>query len=217
MSALQVQREQILADAKFEIKKYEEKDSFDEKFTRNLRRQIGSRGWDLRCTLVGFLEASQAKDRLQHEVSDKERAPHEDRLRGFREGDAMKRNDEFDVDKFSRTKSQENQNTINNVMNRVRQFQCEISNMHDSMDFKVAESMHSGPVKQRYFFSKMIEEDCWAAPKLCRLMFGIRILHRETFLQVHLHILRHPFQGYPHHGTIRMLVEFLREPVHGNL
>ena len=81
----------------------------------------------------------------------------------------MKRKDEFDVDQFSKSKLQENKNTINNLMNRAREFQCEINYMHDSKDFKDAESMHSGPVNQRYVFSKMIEEDCWAAPKLCRL------------------------------------------------
>ena len=94
----------FVADANLEIQKYEEKDSFDENFIRDLRSQIDTRDWDLRRTLVGFLEASQAKDRLQQEVSDKERALHEDRLRGFREREAMKRKDEFDVCKFSRTK-----------------------------------------------------------------------------------------------------------------
>ena len=83
MPALQVQREQILAEAKLEIQKYEEKASFDEKYIRNLRNQIDSRDWDLRRTLEGWLEATQAKDRLQKEVADKERALHEDRLRGF--------------------------------------------------------------------------------------------------------------------------------------
>ena len=87
--------------------------------------------------------------------------------------------------------------------------------MHE--DFKDAKSMHSGPVNQRYVFSKMIEEDCWAAPKLCRLIYGIRILHRGTFLKVHLRILRHPIQGYPHHGTIQIQVEFPREPARSSL
>ena len=90
------------------------------------------------------MEASQAKGRLQQEVSDKERALHEDRLRGFQENESMKRNHEFYVDEFSRTKSQQNQNTINNLMDRVRELQCEINYMHDSKDFKDAESVHSG-------------------------------------------------------------------------
>ena len=90
------------------------------------------------------MEASQAKDRLQQEVSDKERVLHEDRLRGFREIEAMKRNYGFYVDEFSKTKLQENQNTINNLMNSVRESQYEINYVNDSKDFKDAESMHSG-------------------------------------------------------------------------
>ena len=121
------------------IQKYEEKASFDENYIRNLRNQIDSRDWDLRRTLEGFLEASQAKDRLQQEVSDTERALHEDRLRGFREIEAMKRNHEFHVDEFPRTKLQDNPNTIKNLMNRVRELQCEIDYMHVSKDLKDAE------------------------------------------------------------------------------
>ena len=55
----------------------------------------------------------------------------------------MKRNHEFYVDEFSRKKLQENQNTINNLMDRVRKLHCEINDMHDSKDFKDAESVHS--------------------------------------------------------------------------
>ena len=213
MSALQVQREQILAEAKLEIQKHEEKASFNEDYSRDLKSQIDSRG---------YLEASRAKDRLQQEVADNERAPHEGRLRGLREIQELKRNRGFYVDGFSVTKLQENQNTINNLMNRVRELHCEINYMHDSKDLKDVESMHSGhfhtfPMNQRYFPPKVIEEDCWAAPKLCRLIFRTRSVHRETFLPVHLKILRHPFQEYPRHGTIQMQVAFPGGPVRGNL
>ena len=126
------------------IQKYEEKASFDENYIRNLRNQIDSRDWDLRRTLQGFLEATQAKDGLQQEVSDTERALHEDRLRGFREIEAMKRNHEFHVDEFPRTNLQDNPNTIKNLMNRVRELQCEINYMHVSKDLKDAEPVHGG-------------------------------------------------------------------------
>ena len=58
MAAQQVQREEILAEAKLEIQTYEEKASFDENYIRDLRSQIDSRDWDLRRTLAGYLEAS---------------------------------------------------------------------------------------------------------------------------------------------------------------
>ena len=56
----------------------------------------------------------------------------------------MKRNHEFYVDGFSRTKLQENQHTINNLVDIVREIQCEINYMHDSENLKDAESVHSG-------------------------------------------------------------------------
>ena len=94
--------------------------------------------------------------------------------------------------------------------------------MLDSKDFKDVESLHSGqlslvPSKSASFPPKKSEETCLPAPKLCRLIFGIRSVLRETFLQVHLHILRHPIQGYPRQGTIQMQEEFPREPVRDSL
>ena len=103
LTALQAQREQMLAEAKFEIQKYEQRATFDEKCFRNLKSQIDTRDWDLRRTLEGYMEASQAKDRLRQEVADTERALQEDRLKGFQEIESIKRNHEFHVDEFSRT------------------------------------------------------------------------------------------------------------------
>ena len=109
---------------------------------QNLRNQIDTRDWDLRRTLEGYTKASQAKDRLQQEVAD--RALQKDRLRGFQEIEATKKNHEFYVDGFSRTKLQENQHTINNLMDIVREIQCEMNYVHDSENLKDAESVHSG-------------------------------------------------------------------------
>ena len=82
---------------------WEGRASFDENYIRDLISQIDSREWDLRRTLEGYMEASQAKDRLQQEEADRERAPQEDRLRGFQEIEATNRNHEVHVDEFSRT------------------------------------------------------------------------------------------------------------------
>ena len=99
------------------------------------------------------------------------------------------------MDEILRAKQQENQSTINILMNRVRELQCETDYMHDC----TADNFHTFPVNLRYLFATMSEKTCLAAPEYCRLIFGLRCLHRETFLQVHLRILRHPIQGYPHH------------------
>ena len=150
MSALQVQREHILAEAKLEIQKYEENLSFDENYVRNLKYQIDTR-WDLRRTLEGYKEASQAKDRLQQEEADRERALQQDRLGGFQESEAMKRNHEFYVDKFSRTKLQENQNTINNLMDRVRVrlIKCMTQRISRTPNLCTLVNFHTFPVNQR--------------------------------------------------------------------
>ena len=79
------QRQQILAEAKSEIQKYEAKASSDENYIRNLKSHIDTRHWDLRRTLAGYMEASQAKYRLQQEVADRKRVLQEDRLRGIPE------------------------------------------------------------------------------------------------------------------------------------
>ena len=85
-----------------------------------------------------------------------------------------------------------------------------------------AESVHSGqlshvPSDSALFLPQDERGDLLAAPKVSRLIYGRRRLHRETFVQVHLHILRHPMKGYPHHGAIQMQEEFPRGPVRGNL
>ena len=100
LSVLQVQREQILAEAKSEIQKYEAKASLDENYFRNLESQIDTRDWDLRRTAAGYMEAGQAKDRPQQEAADPERAQQDDRLRGIQEIEFMQKHHEFYVDEF---------------------------------------------------------------------------------------------------------------------
>ena len=216
MSALQVQREQILAEAKLEMQTYEEKASFDEKYIRNLRNQIDSRDWDLRRTVEVHMEASQTKDRLQQEVADKERALHEDRLRGFHEIGVIY------LSMNSRKKLQENQNTINNLMNRVRELQFEIDDMHDSKDFKDAESVHSGqlshvPSESALFLLQDERGDLLGSAEIMPpKSWNAQCTSGDVFTSPPA-CPRHPIQGYPHYGTIQIQEEFQREPVRCSL
>ena len=182
MSALQVQRERILAEAKFEIQKYEERPSYDENYIRNLKSQIDSRDWDLRRTLEGYMEASHAKDRLRQETADTERTPQEDRLRGFSRIWTYEEESWILCLWILEERFQKNQRTINNLLDKVRELQCEI--IFFWKDFKDAESVHSGQLSHvsRYVLTKMSEKTCLAVPKLCRPILGKRRLHRETFL-----------------------------------
>ena len=102
------------------------------------------------------------------------------------------------------TKLQENQNTINNLMDRVRELHCEINkNMIQRISRTpsrcTVDNFHTFPVNLRYFLTKMSEEICLTALKLCRPTDGIRSVHRETFLEVRLRIHRHPMKGCHHH------------------
>ena len=60
--------------------------------------------------------------------------------------EASKRNHEVSCDEFSKAKFDQNQNVINAFRNKVQELQHEINCMHDSRDFKVAESVLSGPL-----------------------------------------------------------------------
>ena len=119
-------------------------------------------------------------------------------------------------------KLQVNQNTINNVMDKVREIQFEIDEMYDSKDFKDALSMCSGqlshvPSDSPSFHHQDERGDFLGCAKI--MPPGIRNtpFTSGNVFQVLLHILRHPTEGCPHHGTIQVQDELQRGPVRGNL
>ena len=56
----------------------------------------------------------------------------------------LKRVQELRIDEFSRRRSIENQDTINELTARIQKLQNEVNCMNDSRDFKDAESVRSG-------------------------------------------------------------------------
>ena len=64
MSVVQVQREQLLAEAKLEIQKNTKRKSVSMKTTyiRDQKSHIDSRDWDLRRLFNGYLAVSSVKD-----------------------------------------------------------------------------------------------------------------------------------------------------------
>ena len=115
-------------------------------------------------------------------------------------------------------KLQENQNTINNLMDRVRELQCEINYMHDSKGFMDVESVHSGHFSHvssdsASFLLQDERGDLLGRAKIMPLItWNTQFTSGNVFP-----ILRHPVKGYPHHGTIQMQEEFPRGPVQGDL
>ena len=93
--------------------------------------------------------------------------------------------------------------------------------IHVSKDFKDAETMHSGqlshvPSESVVFLRQDERGDLLGSAKSMPPKFRNTSLPRDTFVQVHLYILRHPIQGYPHHGVIQMQRAFPREAVRGS-
>ena len=50
------------------------------------------------------------------------------------------------------------------------------------------------PVNQRYFLFLVKKEDCWAATKIFSQIYGIRMVYRETFVQIHKRLIRQLIQ-----------------------
>ena len=69
----------------------------------------------------------------------------------------------------------------------------------------------SFPVNLRYFLYLLILKDCWAVPEIGSLILGIRMVYRETFLQVHLHTLRHLVLEHSAHGMTDPATERIPE------
>ena len=63
----------------------------------------------------------------------------------------------------------------------VRLMNCMIQRISRTPDPCTVDNSHTFLVNRRYFLSKMSEETCLAAPKLCRPIFGIRSFRRRFY------------------------------------
>ena len=94
--------------------------------------------------------------------------------------------------------------------------------MHDSKDFKDAESMHSGqlthvPSDSALFPHQDERGNLLGRAKITPPDFWNTPFAQGTFFQVHLLFLRHPTKRCPHHGTILIQEESPRGLVRDNL
>ena len=142
---MQIRKEQLLTEARSEILKHENKANLTEDYVRGLKGQIESQELDLRRTLEGYAKPRREHDLLHEEEADRERALRESRIGGILEVEALKRTLEMHVDEFSREKLMAKLNIINELMAKVQEVQYDVNCMNDSRDFKVAESVRSGP------------------------------------------------------------------------
>ena len=99
---LETQKGQLLADAKSEILKHENKADPAKNHIRGLMGQIESQDLDFRCTLGRHAQSRQEQDLLHEKLADRERALRDSRSRGIHEMEALKRTHELRVDDFSK-------------------------------------------------------------------------------------------------------------------
>ena len=107
-------------------------------------------------------------------------------------------------DTLARRKLIEDQNTIMELSDRLQELQNEVNCMNDSKDFQDAESVRSGNshvTNQPMLFPKhpipegMLRPSFVSPPaKKGRQAFGIHMVYRETFFQIHQLLLHHPIQ-----------------------
>ena len=107
-------------------------------------------------------------------------------------------------DTIARRKLVEDQNTILESSGRVQELQNEENCMNDPKDFQDAESVRSVPVDQcPSHFIRYLKGCCDSlsyrrAAEKGRQAFGIHMVYRETFLQIHWHLHQLVSQRFSH-------------------
>ena len=108
----------------------------------------------------------------------------------------LKRTQETRTDEFSREELRESQATIQELTTQIQELQDRVNLMNDSGGVQVVESVCSGKcshVPRRPAIVQVLV-DCEDATKFCDRIHGICLVHRETFLTVHmLYSIRHQF------------------------
>ena len=162
---LEREQEQLFAEALSEILRHEYRADLAENNICELKRQIDSQAVEIGHTRTGYEQSRREQALLHEELTDRERALRETRVGSIQKLEDFKRDQEFRLEKFPIRKLVENH-------------------------FEDVESVRSGqlfhvPSNQRYFLFLVNQEDCWAATKICSQIYGIRMVFRETFLQIH--------------------------------
>ena len=81
---------------------------------------------------------------LQEQLSEQNRDLRETHIKSLHEMEELKRVQELRIDELSRRRLIENQDTINELTDRIQELQYEVNSLNDSRDFKEAQSVRSG-------------------------------------------------------------------------
>ena len=143
---LEIQKKQLLSEAKSEILEYENQASLTDDYIRELKSKIECQDIDIKRAMEGYPNSKREQELLHEELADRELALRETHIGGIHEVEALKRFPELHVEEFStrRRRMIEDPVTINELTGKVQELPNEINCMNDSRDFKDAESVRSG-------------------------------------------------------------------------
>ena len=142
---LERQKEQILGEVRSEIQKHELQAESDRRSIQELTGIVDSQRMEIVHTITGCDQSSRDQLPLQEELSERNRALRETRIRNMRDMEELQNSPVLKVEEPSRRKLIENQNTIMELSARIQELQNEVNCMNGSRDFKDAESVRSGP------------------------------------------------------------------------
>ena len=101
-------REQLLAEAKSEILRHENRANLAENNTWELKRQIDSQAVEIGHTRTGYEQSRREQALLHEELADRERARRDTRIGSIQKLEELKREQEFRLEEFSIRKLVEN-------------------------------------------------------------------------------------------------------------
>ena len=141
--------------------------------------------YEIDHTNLGYEQSRREQVRLHEEFPQRERALREIHVRNIHEVEELKKVQEMRIDECSKQALRESQTTKKELTSQIHR----VNSMNDSREFQAVESIWSGGLStfrvKRQLFQVLVV--CRAATKACDLTWGIRLLHRVTFLTIHLH------------------------------
>ena len=135
----------------------------------------------------GYEESRREQARLHEELAQREKALRETRIRSIHEVEKLKRAQEMRTDELSRNEFRESHASVQELISQTQELQERLNYMNDSafkMQNRLAvENYSTFPVNGQSFQVFLV---CCAATKVCDLIHGTHLVHRETCVSVHV-------------------------------
>ena len=133
---LERQKEQILAEVRTEIQKHNFQADSDRRSIQKLNGIIESQRREIDHTIASDEQLRRDQLLLHEQLLEQNRDLREAHEKSLNEMEELKRVQGSTFDEFSRRKSIENQDTINEVTTRIQELQNEVNCLNDWRDFK---------------------------------------------------------------------------------